>query len=182
MKTKKIKEVVGDYSMAASRRMQAPGNLRSGHQTTGSRSSLQNDLEAEKSIEKQNEDTLPKAAICLVTKGDKILAVSRGKDMGNMNLPGGTVEEGEDPRETAVRELWEETGIKAVEIFPIHTKVNGGWLVTTFRVPIYTGDLRSSSEGKPEWVNSSVVSDGMYGRYFDDMMRSLTSRSKDKKH
>lgn len=178
MKTKKsVKlEVVGDYSMAGTRRMQAPGNLRAGNQTMGSRSSLQNDLETEESAEKQSEDSLPKAAICLVTKGDKILAVSRGKDMNNMNLPGGTVEDGEDPMETAMRELWEETGIKAKEIFPIYTKVNGGWLVTTYRVPVYSGDLKASFEGTPAWVNSSDISNGVYGRYFDEMMKSLTSK------
>ena len=134
---KKTNEVAGDYSMSATRRMQTPGNIRSGFPTKGSRSSLENDVESEQSFERQQKESLPKAAIAFLTKGDKILAVSRGDDMSNMNMPGGTVEPGEDPKDACVRELWEETGIKAVEIYPVFTKVHNGWLVTTFKVPVY---------------------------------------------
>lgn len=173
MKKSKVNEVAGDYSMSATRRMQAPGNLRSGFNTTGTRSSLLNDLEMEKSVERQNRESLPKAAVCLVRNGGKILAVSRGDDISDLNMPGGTVEPGEDSIDAAVRELWEETGIKAKEIYPVYSRVNNGWLVTTYVVPVYTGKLMRSFEGVPEWTDEETLKSGSYGKYFSDMLNSL---------
>ena len=47
--------------------------------------------------------------------GDDVLLVQEGKEgvEGTWNLPGGRVEEGEDPTETAVREVREEVGVNA---------------------------------------------------------------------
>jgi 8-oxo-dGTP diphosphatase len=174
---KKTCEVAGDYSMSSTRRMQAPGNLRSGFQTTGSRSSLENDLELSTSSQRQDEDVLPKAAVCYVTKGNKVLAVSRGQNLSDLNMPGGTAEPGEDPQETAARELWEETGLKAEEIYPIYTRINNGWVVTTYKVHTYSGTLKGSQEGRPSWEDPEVLKNGRYGDYFVSMLKSLTGIS-----
>ena len=174
MKSKiKILEVAGDYSMASTRRMQAPGNIRAGYPTKGSRSSIESDVESEESFDRQNRDSLPKAAVTLLTKRGKILAVSRGDDMTNMNMPGGLVEPGEDPQDAAIRELWEETGLKADEIFPVYTRINNGYLVTTYKVPVYHGELSSSWEGIPSWEEPEVLLQSDYGDYFRDMLTSL---------
>lgn len=170
---KKILEVLGDYSMSSTRRMQAPGNIRAGQSIVGSRASNQSDVDSEDSYEKQNRDSLQKAAVAFLTKNGKILAVSRGADMSNMNMPGGLVEPGEDPQEAAIRELWEETGIKADEIFPVYTRINNGYLVTTYKVPVYHGNLSSSWEGEASWEEKEVLLQGMHGDYFKDMLTSL---------
>lgn len=169
-----IREVVGDYSMSSTRRMQAPGNIRSGFMTTGSRSSLMQDLERDTGAQRQDEDSLPKVALCLVSKGGKYLAVSRGDNLNDMNLPGGMVELGEEPIDAASRELFEETGLKAVELSPIYSKVDRGKLVSVFRVLKFTGNLRGSSEGTPSWVSSEALSSGRFGEYFQKMMTSIT--------
>lgn len=168
-----IREVAGDYSMSSTRRMQAPGNIRSGFKTMGSRSTLQDDFLSVEERDKQEQESMPKAAVCFITKGNKVLAVSRGEDMSNMNMPGGTVELGEDPVETAKRELYEETGLEAIELFPIYSRVNNGWLVTTYKVTKFSGSLKGSWEGKPMWEDPEVLKQGAYGDYFADVLESL---------
>jgi 8-oxo-dGTP diphosphatase len=56
-------------------------------------------------------------ASCVVFRGDKVLLVERGQNPGKglWSLPGGKVEFGETVEASAVREVFEETGL-AVEI------------------------------------------------------------------
>ena len=152
--------------------MQAPGNIRSGFQISGARSSLENDLESQEWPKRQDE-VAKNASICYVQKGDKVLAVSRGSDTSNMNMPGGGIEMGESPREAAIRELYEETGIKAEEIIPIHKKNFGDKTVYFFNVKRYSGNLRSSEEGIAAWVYPHVILQGQYGESFMDVMAGL---------
>lgn len=53
------------------------------------------------------------AAVAFVQEDDRLLLVQRAFDpgKGKWGLPGGFVEAGEDPRDTAVREALEETGL-----------------------------------------------------------------------
>lgn len=54
------------------------------------------------------------AAVAFILEGDRLLLVQRAFDpgKGKWGLPGGFVEAGEDPRETARREALEETGLE----------------------------------------------------------------------
>ena len=169
----KISEVVGDYSVTGTRRAEAPGNIRGGTFVKGSRDSLENDAASMESAEEQHHASLPKTAVIYVTKGNKVLAVSRGDDMQDLNMPGGRVEPGEDPEDAAIRELWEETGLKADEIYPVYTRVNKGYLVTAFRVPTFHGKLSPSDEGTPSWEDPETLKRGRFGEYFADMLENL---------
>ena len=170
-------EVAGDYSMSSTRRMQAPGNIRSGFPTKGTRSSLANDVQGDTDRARQRLESLPKTVAVYVTKGDKVLAVSRELDLDDLNMPGGSVEPGEEPIDAAVRELWEETGIRAEEIFPVYTRVNNGCLVTAFKVTSYRGELKPSWEGIPSWESPDTLLQGRFGRYFKDMLLSLSGET-----
>lgn len=86
-----------------------------------------------------------KVASVAVFDGDKMLW-QRRKDSGKWCLPGGKFEEGEEPLDAAVRELFEETGI---EVGPkdmdflgddlIESNTYGGLRIYAFRVN-YSGD------------------------------------------
>jgi len=169
----KILEAVGDYSLTSAHRVQAPDNVSGETFVTANGGSLAADVEAVDDAETQRHSALPKTAVIYVTKGNKVLAVSRGSDLSDLNMPGGRVESGEDPKDAAVRELWEETGLKADEIYPIYTRVNKGYLVTAFRVPNFHGKLSPSDEGIPSWEDSETLKGGRFGEYFSDMLKSV---------
>lgn len=164
-------EVIGDFSMSGLRRMQAPGNLRAGRQVKGSSRSIEDDSSSPSIKSSSN---LQQIVLAYVVNGDKVLAVSRGNDMTNFNIPGGHVESGEDPKDACVRELWEETGLRARELFPVYSKVIGDKLVTTYKVDSYSGSLRPSLEGVPDWVTPDFVISSQFGEHFKSMLESLS--------
>jgi len=173
MNIKKLySEVIGDYSASATRRAEAPGNIRpgTGNQVLNQRTSVLLDDQSEKDALRQNLSVMPQIALVFLTKGNKILAVSRGKDLLDFNIPGGHVEPGEDLATAAKRELYEETGIEALKVVPVYSAVCGGKMVTTFRAVNYKGKIKSSPEGTAAWLNPEDLMNGRYSEYFIDLI------------
>jgi len=79
--------------------------------------------------------------------------------LGKYNGFGGKVEEGETLEEAALREAFEEAGIRAINpqrvgeiLFQFQTDEQDH-LVHFFRAEDYSGELKESDEMKPEWFH-----------------------------
>lgn len=162
MKTK-IREFAGDYSMAGTLRMTAPGNLRMDQTVRGYRGNILSNGESQL-------DPQPKAAVVLVIGRDgKFLGIADGEDPSNINMPGGGIEKGETPEEAAKRELWEETGLIAT-IMPEIYREND---VVVFRAVDPHGTIRDSDEGVTRWVSAAELSAGRHGEFFQKMLKKI---------
>ena len=90
-----------------------------------------------------------KAVRCYLIKDDKVL-VTKYKE-GNKkseyyDIPGGKIEEGENPEQTAIREMKEETGIKVRNL-----KYKGNMIVEyPNRIFDFDVFITNESEGKPQ--------------------------------
>ena len=114
--------------------------------------------------------------LCMISRGDEILLQNRVKtDWRGYCFPGGHVEPGESVVDSVTREMREETGLNiespklcGIKQFPIE---GGRYLVFFFKTDRFTGELRSSEEGKVEWIarkdlpHISTVTD------FSDMLK-----------
>ena len=110
--------------------------------------------------------------LCMVSRGEEILLQNRIKtDWRGYCFPGGHVEPGEAVVDSVIREMKEETGLTiqsprlcGIKQFPID---GGRYLVFFFKTESYAGNLRSSEEGRVEWIhrkelpNLNKVSDFM---------------------
>lgn len=99
----------------------------------------------------------------LIVKNGKALFIKRSKDSevfpGWYILPGGKQEVSETIAQTAIRETFEETGIKAVEpklkVVATHNHFyrNRVYIVFIFQADKFSGKLKESDEGTPMWVS-----------------------------
>ena len=104
--------------------------------------------------------------LCHLINGNKILLkmAVRGVSIGKWNAPGGNVEGGESPEECAVREVFEETGLRAKNLFKhgiINFYLNGSQEITIeghlFSTHDFDGILKSSEEGEVRWFDTTEL-------------------------
>ncbi len=103
------------------------------------------------------------ATLCYVRRGEHTLMIHRTKVAGDMhtgkwNGLGGKLEAGETPEECAIREIWEEAGLKVVNLrlrgmitFPGFAN-DEDWYTFLFVVDEFEGELIDSTEGYLKWI------------------------------
>lgn len=98
--------------------------------------------------------------VVVANLNNDVLAISRGFNVRDPALPGGDSEAGdESPAQTAVRELFEETGINAIEARCVDRwEGDRGQPVFAFYITKWKGKrLRASAEGKPFWTQPNTL-------------------------
>lgn len=108
------------------------------------------------------------ATLCYIKKDGKTLMLHRTKKENDMHEGkwvgvGGKIEKGESPEECAVREVFEETGLKAEELklrglltFPDFNN-SEDWYGYLYVVEKFSGEIIESPEGDLKWVEDSKL-------------------------
>ncbi len=105
----------------------------------------------------------PPVSVAVLAHGqnDDILALHNGE---NYELPGGLVDQGEDLRETAKRELKEETGFEAEigDLLDVRVGERYGNIEFFFEANVTGGEKSGSWEGHPEFIPENRLEDTVW--------------------
>lgn len=106
------------------------------------------------------------ATLIYAQRGDQVLMLYRHKEpnLGLWIAPGGKIDPGESPRECAVRELHEETGLRAVapELRAVITELSPDpgwqWLMFVYCTQVEAGEAWGDGrEGRLQWFPISEI-------------------------
>jgi 8-oxo-dGTP diphosphatase len=107
------------------------------------------------------------ATLCYLRRGNKILLQHKAQGLfgeGRWNAPGGKMLVGEVPEKAAVREVFEETGLRVSELyfngilnFYLGESKELDQTVFVFSSKRFTGKMRGSSEGELRWFSVDAV-------------------------
>lgn len=116
------------------------------------------------------------ATLCyIINEDNQILLImkKRGFGQGMYNGPGGKVEAGETPLESAIREVKEETGLEVknlidmgfIEFYFPEEKSDWNQKVHIYLTREYEGDLIETEEALPQWFDLEKIP---YDQMWDD--------------
>lgn len=117
--------------------------------------------------------------ICMIRDGSRVLVQDKkGKDAGGITFPGGHVEEHEPVTDSVIREVREETGLTITDprlcgikewIEPDESR----YMVFLYRADHFSGELKSSDEGKVFWLEKDEVLKARWIWHMDVLLRLM---------
>lgn len=123
-------------------------------------------------------ETVVLTNMCMVydNQGNILVEDRLDPDWPGVTFPGGHVEPGEPFTQSVIREVWEETGlmIEAPELcgvkqFPEDDGTR--YIVFLYKANRFSGELRSSEEGKVFWIKRSELENYRLPVNFDQMIQ-----------
>jgi mutator protein MutT len=96
---------------------------------------------------------------------DIVLGVSRKDDHTSIGLPGGKIDDGESFYDGMLREVTEETGIYVKKASPIYFRQDGEFLVLTYLVTSWEGEIHTEEAGIVKWTTFDELKKGCFGEY-----------------
>lgn len=118
----------------------------------------------------------PRAVCFLAVRGNRILGVSRKKDRTKWGLPGGKVDPGETDEEAVVREVDEETGLRASEVTAVFEDLCRGrtnYVCTTYVARVLEGDIHTSEPVDVGYIEPGVFLQGPFAEYNRKLFRHV---------
>ena len=123
-------------------------------------------------------ETVVLTNMCMVYDGKGNILVQDRLDPGwpGISFPGGHVEPGESFTKAVIREVWEETGLTienprlcGLKQFPLEDGTR--YIVMLYKTDQFSGQLRSSREGKVFWIPRAELGKYKLPVSFDQTIR-----------
>ena len=120
--------------------------------------------------------------LCMVYDHAGNILVQNRKDPSwpGICFPGGHIEPGESFVESVIREVWEETGLTienpilcGTKQFP--TRSGERYVVFFYKTDRFSGQLKSSDEGKVFWIKRNTLEEYTLTEHFMDMVKVFES-------
>lgn len=115
--------------------------------------------------------------MCMVYdgKGNILVQDRLDPDWPGVTFPGGHVEPGESFTKAVIREVWEETGLtieapRLCGLKQFWEDDGTRYIVMLYKTDQFSGELRSSSEGKVFWIRRSELENYQLSVGFDQMI------------
>jgi len=109
------------------------------------------------------------AAVMLIIKEGLILGVSRRLDPNKFGLPGGKLEDNEFPIDAAIRETFEETGVKVSSASFLYERIEppgspDGYAFQTYcyYADSWSGEASKLEESEVKWVTENELASGAF--------------------
>lgn len=122
-------------------------------------------------------ETVVLTNMCMVYDGEGNMLVQDrlNPEWPGVTFPGGHVEPGESFTKAVIREVWEETGLTIEKpqlcgLKQFWEEDGTRYIVVLYKTNRFSGELRSSSEGKMFWIKRSELEQYQLVVSFDQMI------------
>jgi 8-oxo-dGTP diphosphatase len=118
-----------------------------------------------------------KTAVAIIAlQGGQVLLVRNAKRNGSCEIPGGALLPSESVFGAAIRELFEETGLRVEpdDLTRFDEKDAHGWHVHILRALRWSGELRAGSDASDCWFGPpDLILEGQRSEDYETVMRAM---------